>query len=283
MLIATSAFGAVAHNSGGDDQYTFGVAETFNIANGDPYNVVSSTVVDIDVGDASDYLGSTATITAGTNTTGSSVTVSVAWRNRTDIEIDGRGFDLAPDGRQFIRDGLDPGDPGIALAWDAYSMASDVSDISGIEGVYVLEMDYDESALLWHFSPDPWPAERAGNTLEEGLSISNSIYLGWFAEDAVHEGELAGYDEWVNAVDGNSTTGANAVANYKGSYSAFASANSITEANLDSYLGSFGVDIASDTVWAIVDHNSAYGAVPEPASITLLALGGLAFLRRKRR
>ena len=169
MLIATSAFGAVAHNSEGDDQYTFGVAETFNVANGDPYSVVSSTVLDIDVGDASDYIGSTATITAGTNTSGSSVTVSVAWRNRTDIETDGRNFALAPDGRQHIRDGVGVGDPGIAIAWDAYNMASDVSDISGVEGVFVLEMDYDESELLWHNSPDPWPAERPGNTVEEGL------------------------------------------------------------------------------------------------------------------
>jgi hypothetical protein len=95
-------------------------------------------------------------------------------------------------------------------------------------------------------------------------------------------GALAGYDEWVNAVEGNSTTGGSAVANYKGSYATFAADHHIGEATLSNYLGSFGVDIDSDTVWAVLDHNSHFGTVPEPATMSFLALGGLALLRRRR-
>ena len=162
-------------------------------------------------------------------------------------------------------------------------MVADVSEITGMTGVFVLESDYVESELLWHYSPDPWPAESPGNTLEEGLDYYDRIYLGWFAIDADHEGVLAGYDEWVNAVDGNiGADGVNAAKNVKSSYADFASTNSITDANLADYLGSFGCDITTNTVWAIVDHNSSFGTVPEPATMTLLALGGLAVLRRRR-
>jgi len=281
MLSTTSAGGATAHNSGGDDQYTFFDPPTeFPIPDTDPYNTVTSTVDDID--DPGHYLGSTASLKAGTNTTGAEVDVTMAWRNRTNIEIDGQAFDLSPDGRQYIRDGINEGDPGIAIAWDAYNMVSDVVDITGVVGTYVLEMDYDEATLRWHYTPNPWPG-LPGETLEEGLDRLDRIYLGWFAIDTDYEGALADYDEWVNAVEGNSATGGSAVANYKGTYAAFASANSITEATLVNYLGSFGVDIASDTVWAVLDHNSAFGTVPEPATLTLLALGGLAVLRKRRR
>ncbi|MDP7288365.1 MAG: PEP-CTERM sorting domain-containing protein [Phycisphaerae bacterium] len=276
-LVATSAPGAVAIDSGGDDQYTFGTPDSLSITGDGLFHSVTSTVTN--TGDAG-VLGSQVTITAAN---GSVLDLDVAWRTRTDIEVDGRPFDLAANERQYVRDGVGAEDPGIALAWDAYNVSSDVMDLSGLPAntVYVMEMTYDESVLLWHESPDDWRGSPS-ETLEEGLARLNKIYLGWFALGDSF-GILDGYDEWVNAVEGNSTTGANAVSNVKTSYATFASANSIDESNLDDYLGSFGVDIANDTVWAVLDHNSIYGVVPEPTSIAMLAMGGLAVWRRRRK
>jgi len=50
-------------------------------------------------------------------------------------------------------------------------------------------------------------------------------------------------------------------------------------------LGDWGLDMTGDYVWANIDHASVYApaGVPEPSTLTLLALGGLAVLRRRRK
>ena len=49
----------------------------------------------------------------------------------------------------------------------------------------------------------------------------------------------------------------------------------ISDSNVGNFLGSYGVDIATHTVWAVVDHNSRFAVVPEPSSLILLAIGAL--------
>ena len=39
-------------------------------------------------------------------------------------------------------------------------------------------------------------------------------------------------------------------------------------------LGDYGVDTLTHTVWAVLDHTSQFGVVPEPSSLVLLAAAG---------
>lgn len=42
-------------------------------------------------------------------------------------------------------------------------------------------------------------------------------------------------------------------------------------------------DQANNHVWAIMDHNSEFAAIPEPNSLALVGLAGLLVIRRPRR
>ncbi len=93
----------------------------------------------------------------------------------------------------------------------------------------------------------------------------------------------------MNAVNEDIGSGSTVIPNYQGSWDTFAADNSINggipinDSNVGNYLGSWGVDTATHTVWAVVDHNSEFAVVPEPASMSLLLLGGLLGLKRRRK
>lgn len=101
-------------------------------------------------------------------------------------------------------------------------------------------------------------------------STEASSYLAWFDGD-----------HWVNAIADNSILGEYAVQGFMGSF-----ADSEAEATL-AYLGSYGIDLDNNVVWAVLDHNSQFAVIPEPSAILLLAmaLGSLVIRRynRKRR
>jgi hypothetical protein len=268
--LATSAradLSATAYNSG-TDQFTYGTSVSAAVLTGSTYAGIGSQVVGAENGGA--YLGSRMRILDGVNP-GPDTTVSMAWRNRTTMELDGRGSFVQNLGTvQCYTNGTgSPGTLGSALALDAYNMGSDVVSLGGINGTYALEMTYTPTALIYYYP----------SYTEAFLDQQNRLYLGWFTTSSTL-GTLANYDEWVNAVDGNSTTGSKAVAYYKGSYLSFTTSHA--DFNLNDYLGSFGSDIDNHTVWAIVDHNSAFGSIPEPGTICLLVLGAATLIRRRR-
>jgi fibronectin-binding autotransporter adhesin len=91
-------------------------------------------------------------------------------------------------------------------------------------------------------------------------SVEAGSYLAWLDTST---------NTWVNAVDGN--TGTNNIQFISGAY----------DGNL--VVGHYGVDTANGTVWAVLNHNSAFAIVPEPGTCALLVLGGMALLVRRRR
>jgi hypothetical protein len=60
--------------------------------------------------------------------------------------------------------------------------------------------------------------------------------------------------------------------NVQGSWDAFAAANGVNDANVGNFLGSYGVDPATHTVWAVVNFNGQFSVVPEPASGVLVLI-----------
>ncbi len=95
-----------------------------------------------------------------------------------------------------------------------------------------------------------------------------------YADDAYNDANATlkywNGSQWVNAIYGGSFGGA------EGSPILGAYDNNLA-------LGNWGRDTVSNTAWAVVDHNSEFAVVvPEPAALSLLALGGLALLRRRR-
>lgn len=132
-------------------------------------------------------------------------------------------------------------------------LISDILDLStdddGTIEPFVLAMTYQESLMA--------------GLGEAEAARSGFIYLGWDNNG-----------KWTNAVNGNFGGSANfdgvgPVPQFGGDVSAM--------------LGHWGVDINSNTVWAVLNHNSKFAVLPEPATFGLLGLGAMGLLARRRR
>lgn len=122
----------------------------------------------------------------------------------------------------------------------------------------------------------------AGNVVSDVLDLAGTgagnlfVLQMTYADNANDSEAMLGYwntgsSQWVNAIYGGAYSGVGTFVN--GSY----------DNNL--VLGNWGRDASSNTVWAVVDHNSEFAVVaaPEPAVLTLFGLGGLAILRRRKK
>jgi autotransporter-associated beta strand protein len=101
-----------------------------------------------------------------------------------------------------------------------------------------------------------------------GLVAGN--YIGWLNGGS-----------WVNAVSGNTGSGALAGA-YTTSFATFV-ANQGGSFNASTMLGAYGVDTTGGGTWAVLNHNSDFAAVPEPSTWVLLAGAGTFFMVMRRR
>jgi|GEM_PF-6124716 len=123
------------------------------------------------------------------------------------------------------------------------------TDNDGTIEPFILAMTYDDSLMAGLGEAE---AARKG-----------FIFLGWQNADG----------QWVNAVQGN--VGGNAQGPILGLPA--------VSADVSAMLGQWGVDIGSNTVWAVLNHNSRFAVLPEPATFGLLGLGAMGLLARRRR
>jgi len=132
-------------------------------------------------------------------------------------------------------------------------LASDRLTINGLDGTtFLLVMDLDMDI----------PVDAS----------LQDFYLGWFD---------TGDSTWKNAIEGNHGVAGSLAGGYLLPYQSFLSNNGGW--NPVSMLGAYGVNTTSNQVWAVIDHNSEFGAVPEPSTYALLALGGAALFLVARR
>lgn len=175
--------------------------------------------------------------------------VSMAWRTRTAAEKTKAGGGLLSEIVDLS---------GMAISGGGVHHGSQQTD------TFVLQMSYDESEL-----GNIWNLTEAEAVAQDRLNLG---YLDLGA-DGLLGGTGANTDHWTLAVNGNFGGTPNFVGDHAYSDSYFT-------------LGDYGVDTAHNTVWAVVNHNSQFAAVPEPATIALLAAGGFFLLgygwRRRR-
>jgi autotransporter-associated beta strand protein len=168
----------------------------------------------------------------------------------------------------------------VAMQWrlrsskDTPRLVSDILNLTGMS-----------SSAGNHVQTDPFALQMSYNTLalngsETSLASSGLIDLAWLNTGLNQPNGL-----WQNATMGNFGTGlpGDVFQNVQSSWDAFAAANSITDANVGNFLGSYGVDVAHHQVWAVVNHNSQFSVVPEPSTLILLVIGGLVAAASSRR
>ncbi len=140
-------------------------------------------------------------------------------------------------------------------------LVSDIVDIYGLDGIrFVLQLKYDEAAMVSLFGDEEY------------------AQINWFNTD---------YNLWMNSIYGNSDQGFGAQ-KFSMSYDDYLGLAQIAGTP---QLSHYGVDVTSNVVWAVLDHNSQFGssgptsAVPEPSALMLvsLAIGGYLTRRRIRR
>lgn len=269
---------ATADNTNQADAY--GAAVTFARAAGASYSGIGTTVLSATTavqgtttpvfGTGRPYFGSSAWLRAGQAS--SSTTVSMEWRTALQSELYGSSVGTT----------ANPGPMPDSGPWN--TLGSDVLHLSGIAATgplnagrlptdaYTLEMTFDPAIIT--------------------ASYQNFSTLGWTIQQIVAAGELqlAHFDTvngvWSKGID-VIHAGVDRHENFLGTWDAFAAQYGAADANLSSFVGSYGIvldsqDPTNSRIWAVLDHTSLYSVVPAPGAAALVGLAGLVTTRRRK-
>jgi hypothetical protein len=178
----------------------------------------------------------------------SSTGITMAWRSRASNELPG------------------------SFAAGSYPLASDVVNLNGLgSSTYVLQMSFGSNTVA-----------TGGTTSIASLASGGYLFLAYNLQTSP-----GGLPAWTNAVNGNTGNPATPLAtNYQGSYAQFIGSGGPGNGDtLAQQLGSWGINTANDTAWAVVNHDAEFAVVPEPGTLALLAagLGALGFAYRRRK
>jgi len=167
----------------------------------------------------------------------------------------------------------DAGTKSVAMQWrDSAGSGGEISGVLRLSGMdQAAGQPGETDAFVLSMAYDP---ERIVGMNEGACRTGEWLTVGHF------DGR-----DWGKAAMDNLLTGSlvnSSDLNYDGSWDAFRAAHGITDTNLANYLGSWGVDTASNQVWAVLDYNGDFAALPEPCTLAFLAVGGLLVIRRRR-
>ncbi len=230
----------LASNSGGSS--SFGPAVQWSVIKSGTYANLQSSAIGVAGGGAGALLNDThgspltAAMLLGSNSgnfAGTVATVSMSWRTPTTFE--------------------------------SPTFISNVLNLSGMSSASGEPVQTDPFVLEMEYNPARFSNEVAA-------AKAKQIYLAWLNPNV-------GGGVWQNAVTGDfSGTGIGNLLNsgmldFQGSFTSLQGQNNISSSNLASYVGAWGVDTTNHEVWAIIDHNSSFAAVPEPSQLILFGLG----------
>lgn len=228
---------------------------------------------------------------SGSNSYTGGTTVSLGTLVATQANAAGTGTVTVEGGNFHIEAGVDVNNA-IVLAGGSFSrqLSGDLagavdatSDLAGMDTMArILAGTTGATTLVTAFSrdegafSDTYHLEGTGNSafvLQLSFaSLESGLVLGWLDEG-----------EWVRAGEGNADN--NATGGMLGFVGSFAGFQAAYGTDLGSYMGAYGAETAEGvtSVWAVLNHNSAFAAIPEPSVLLLLPAGLLVCLSRRRR
>lgn len=223
-----------------------------------------------------------------TQAIGSSATIRMGKAVRDDLDNTSRFVSMQWRAPLTAASPLQPDGSSVNYA-QPLTLASDVLRLSGMTTVteptagsgrknsdlYVLEMDYDPSIAIESTLELVW-LDLGANGQPDNSDLWVTAVTGNFDPDGsrLYEGIMSSWDDFKNDTGDVRNQGGDSGA--------------ITDANLADYLGSWGIDLVNNKIWAVLDYTDAQFAVmgepiPEPTSLAMLGLGAAMLLRRRRR